>query len=36
VEPLKPEFVEDYKKRIAGFRLLLDDPLLFFRDLLVL
>jgi murein DD-endopeptidase MepM/ murein hydrolase activator NlpD len=35
VEPLKPEFVEEYKKSVAGFRLLLDDPLLFFRGSLI-
>ena len=31
VEPLKPEFLEDYKKSVERFRLLLDDPLYFFR-----
>ncbi len=35
VEPLKPEFVEEYKKSVGRFRLLLDDPLLFFRGILI-
>jgi murein DD-endopeptidase MepM/ murein hydrolase activator NlpD len=35
VEPLKPEFVEDYKKSIEKYRLLLDDPLLLSRGVLI-
>ena len=35
VEPIKPEFVEEYKMSVERFRLLLDDPLLFFRGILI-
>ncbi len=35
VEPIKPEFAEEYKKSVEGFRLLLDDPLLFIRGILI-
>ncbi len=35
VEPLKPEFVEDYKKSIKNYRSLLDDPLILVRGTLI-
>jgi murein DD-endopeptidase MepM/ murein hydrolase activator NlpD len=35
VEPLKPEYVEDYKESIEKYRMLLGDPLLLFRGLLI-
>jgi len=35
VEPLKPEFIEGYKKSIENYRLLLDDPLMLIRNALI-
>jgi murein DD-endopeptidase MepM/ murein hydrolase activator NlpD len=35
VEPLKPELIEDYKKSVEKYRLLLDDPLLWIRGTLI-
>lgn len=35
VEPLKPQFLEDYKKSIEKYRLLLDDPMIFIRGALI-
>jgi murein DD-endopeptidase MepM/ murein hydrolase activator NlpD len=35
VEPLQPELVEDYKKSVERYRLLLDDPLFLIRNVVV-
>jgi murein DD-endopeptidase MepM/ murein hydrolase activator NlpD len=35
VEPLKPQYLEDYKKSIEKYRLLLDDPLVFVSRTLI-